>query len=106
MNVELQRNAVNVVGQKASAAIASGVVTAGTGVSTYLEILPAILGSVASVVGIIVSAGLFSLAVKKNRLERKQLHLTIAVLEEKEAERLDRAAFRKVRGDLVRRSDD
>ena len=84
-------------GPKASAAIASGLVTAGTGASTYLELLPAILGSVASAVGIIVSMGLFSLAVKKNRLERKQLHLAIAVLEEKEAERLDRAASRKVR---------
>lgn len=97
---------MNVVGQKVSAAIASGVVTGATGASTYFELLPALLGSIASAVGIVVSLGLFSLAIKKNRLERKQLHLTIAVLEEKESERLKRSEERKSSGKPVRRSDD
>ena len=106
MNAELQQNALNVVGQKASVVIASGAVTAGAGVSTYLEILPAITGFIGMSVGAFVSLGLFCLSIKMNRLKRKQIHLTIAVLEEKEAERLDRAAFRKVRGKPVRRADD
>lgn len=106
MSVELPQNAISVVGERAGAAIASGAVTTGTGLSTYFELLPAVLGSIASAVGIIVSCGLFYLAVKKNRLERKQLHLTIAVLEEKEAERLDRAASRLRTGEPVRRAED
>lgn len=106
MNVELQQSAVAAVGQKASAAIASGVVTAGTGISTYLEWLPAITGFIGMSIGATVSLGLFYLAIKKNRLERKFLYQQISVLSEKEAERLERAARRKALGEPIRRSYD
>jgi len=83
---ELPRNALDVAGQKASAAIASGG-TLAAGAGTYFELLPAILGSLASLTGIVISLCLFRLAWKKSRLERQRLHLQIAVLEAKEAER-------------------
>lgn len=82
MNAELRQSVVSAAGQKVSAGTASGG-TLAAGLGTYFEILPALLGSLASMVGIFVSTGLFYLAWKKNRLERKQLHLQIAVLEAK-----------------------
>lgn len=106
MSVELQQSALNAAGEKASVAVASGLTTAAAGVSTYFQIIPALLGSIASATGIIISCGLFYLSWKKNRLERKQLHLQIAVLEEKEAERIERSKLRKEQGKPTRREDD
>ena len=89
MSAELQQSVVSAAGQKANALIASGG-TLAAGMGTYFKILPALLGSLASITGILVSTGLFYLAWKKNRLERRQLHLQISVLESKEAERVGR----------------
>lgn len=85
MNQELQQNAIG-AGEKATAAIASGA-TVSAGLSTYLEIIPAIIGSLASFSGLTLSCVLIYCHIKKGRLERKQLRLQNSILEEKEANR-------------------
>ena len=70
---------INKIGQKAGAATSGGTLLAG--VSTYLEFLPAIMGVLASGMGIILSIVVIYCTITKSRLERRLLRDKIAELE-------------------------
>ena len=70
---------VNKIGQKIGAATSGGTLL--TGISTYLEILPGLLGVVASLMGIILSVVVMYCTISKNRLERRILRGRVARIE-------------------------
>ena len=105
MTGDLQQSVVNATGDKIGAGIAS-MLTAIFGGSVYYDLVPAVLGGLSALPLWILSCVLVYGQIKKGRLERKQLHMQLAILEEKEAERLDRARSRETAGEPVRREDD
>lgn len=87
MNDELKQSVLNVTEQKIPALIASGG-TVVTGISTVMQMIPAVLGAVASLVGIIVSVILCYFAWRKNRAEIAQIKAETMIIERREKERL------------------
>ncbi len=80
--------------------------TTGTGVGTFLDLIPNDIGKLATLVGIILSSVLIYTHWRKGRIEYKKTQLEIAILMEKEAERLDASRRRKEAGGPARRKDD
>lgn len=79
-----------------------GATTATSGMGTILDLIPDNIGKLGTLVGIILSMVLIAshlMVVRKTLLE-------MAVLKEKEAERLDSARQRQIRGEPTRREDD
>ena len=75
----LQAGVISAVGEKAtSAAIVSGT-TLGTGISTVFNILPSVIGTLASVAGLILSCVLIRNQIRNGKL----LKLRIEILEGK-----------------------
>lgn len=105
MSDELQRNVLDVAGEKLIAGTASGG-TVIAGISTYCELLSPVVGVVGVVSGTAISFVLCYLAWKKDRLYCKKESLIIATLEEKEEERREHAIFRRNAGHPVRRKMD
>lgn len=79
--------------------------TVGSGLGTILEMIPNEVGKLATVVGIVLSSVLIYTHWRKGRIEYTKTKLEIAILMEKEAERLDNANRRR-EGLPARRSDD
>ena len=89
---ELQQSVANASGDPIRAWIAS-VLTALFGGSTYYELIGPILGALSTVPLAVLSCVLVYGQIKKGKLERKQLHMQIAVMQDKERERLERGGF-------------
>lgn len=99
MSDVLLQSAIGAESPRISVAIASGLATVGTGMGTLFDVLPALLGSFASVVGILVTCWIGYHTVKKIKLERRQLNLQNNMLVEKAAERKKR----RLEGEPTRR---
>lgn len=95
---ELQQSVSGASASPVSAWIASGL-TAVFGTSAYNEIIPILLGYVSTIPMAVLSCVLIYGQIKKGRLERKQLHMQIAVMQAKERERLERGGFEPRDGD-------
>lgn len=80
--------------------------TTGTGVGTFLDLIPNDIGKLATLVGIMLSLVLIYTHWRKGRIEYKRTQLEIAILMEKEAERLDAARRREEASEPTRRMDD
>ena len=80
--------------------------TTGTGLGTFLDLIPNDIGKLATLVGIILSSVLIYTHWHKGRIEYKKTQLEIAILMEKEAERLDASRRRKEASEPARRKDD
>lgn len=80
--------------------------TTGTGLGTFLEWIPNEIGKLATLVGIVLSLVLIYTHWRKGRIEYQKTQLEIAILKEKEAERLEAARRREEEGLPARRSDD
>lgn len=72
------------IGQKASAALSSG--TLATGLGTYFQLVPEILGALASLAGLILSVVVIHDRIKKGFLERRKLRAQIDIIEHKAEE--------------------
>lgn len=70
---------VDKIGQKIGAATSGGTIL--TGVGTYFEYLPALMGVAASLMGIILSTVVIYCTITKGRLERRLLRDKIAEME-------------------------
>ncbi len=77
--------------------VASGVsaMTTGTGLGTILEWIPDDIGKLATLVGIILSCVLIYTHWRKGRIEYSKTKLEILILQEKEAERIEKAKQRE-----------
>jgi hypothetical protein len=91
-------------GEKLALGISGG--TAITGISTYMEYLPALMGAIASGVGVVVSITVSGVAVycklKKGKVERELLHLQVDEFKTRNDSRRER----KIKGDPLRRKTD
>lgn len=87
------------------AAVVSAVTT-GTGVGTWLDYIPDDIGKLATVTGIVLSSVLIYTHLRKSNHEAARARLELAILEEKEAERLENARRRKAEGLPIRREED
>jgi hypothetical protein len=91
-------------GEKIAVAVGSG--TALTGVVTYVDILPAVMGVIASCVGVVVSITVASVVVycrlKKGKIERELLHLQVDEFKIRNDSRRER----QEKGDPLRRKND
>lgn len=70
---------INKIGQKVGAATGGGTIL--TGVSTYMDVLPALMGCIASGAGIVLSIAVIYCTLAKGRLERELLRDQIAKIE-------------------------
>lgn len=66
-------------------AVAVAPLTAATGVTTFLEMIPNDIGKLATLVGIILSSVLIYTHLRKGRLEYRKLKLEVSILKQKEA---------------------
>lgn len=80
--------------------------TTTTGIGTCLEWIPNEIGKLATLVGIVLSLVLIYTHWRNGRIEYQKTQLEIAILKEKEADRLDAARRRKEEGLPVRMSED
>lgn len=80
--------------------------TAWTGFGTVMDWIPDDIGKLATVVGILLSLVLIYTHLRRGRIEYAKTQLEIEILKEKEAERLEAAARRKMSGHPVRRAED
>lgn len=80
--------------------------TTGTGLSTVFDLIPNDIGKLATVVGIILSSVLIYTHWRKGRIEYAKTTLEIAILKEKESERLMSARTRESKGLPIRRESD
>lgn len=80
--------------------IASGVsaMTTGTGLGTFLDMIPNDIGKLATLVGIALSLVLMYTHWRKGRIEYRKTQLEIKILLEREAERTEIARLRERRG--------
>lgn len=80
-----------------NARIASAVSTAttGTGLGTFLDLIPNEIGKLATLIGIVLSLVLIYTHWRKGRIEYKKIQLEILILKEKEAERIEAAHRRQ-----------
>ena len=83
MNVELQKSVIDVAARPVNAAGVS-VATVGTGMGTVFEILPPIIGFLASITGLILSCLLARNYIKKGRLMDIEIALREKELREEE----------------------
>lgn len=92
--------------QNPKVASAVSTITTGTGLGTFLDLIPNEIGKLATLVGIVLSSVLIYTHWRKGRIEYQKTQLEIMILMEKEAERIDAAHRRKEEGLPVRRSED
>lgn len=100
------RNAVEQVATSPKIAGAVSAVTTGSGVGTILDVIPDDIGKLATLIGIILSLVLIYTHWRRGRIEYEKTRLEIAVLKEKEAERIESARRRRAAGLDVRRAED
>ncbi len=81
-------------------------VTTGTGLGTFLDLIPNDIGKLATLVGIVLSSVLIYTHWRKGRIEYKKTQLEILILKEKEAERIEAAHRRKEKGLPATRVED
>ncbi len=89
MKEELGQSVLDAVIERPMIVGTASVSTIGTGLSTYLELIPAVLGSLASLVGIIISCSLCYLAWKKDRREARRAVIIDDIIRQRERERLE-----------------
>ncbi len=65
--------------------------TIGSGLGTFLEMIPNEIGKLATLLGIVLSSVLIYTHVRNGRLQYEKTQLEILVLKEKEAERIESA---------------
>jgi len=70
---------IDKIGQKTGAVTGGGALL--TGVSTYMDFLPGLLGIIASITGIILSVVVIYCTITKSRLEKRLLRDKIAEIE-------------------------
>lgn len=92
--------------QSPKIASAVSTVTTGTGLGTFLDIIPNDIGKLATLIGIILSTVLIYTHWRKGRIEYQKTQLEILVLKEKEAERIESAHRRKEAGLPANRKED
>ena len=92
--------------QNPKVASAVSTVTTGTGLGTFLDVIPNDIGKLATLVGIVLSSVLIYTHWRKGRIEYEKTQLEILVLKEKEAERIEAAHRRKEAGLPATRSED
>ncbi len=92
--------------QNPKIASAVSTVTTGTGLGTFLDLIPNDIGKLATLVGIVLSSVLIYTHWRKGRIEYEKTQLEILVLKEKEAERIEAALRRKEAGLPATRSED
>lgn len=92
--------------QNPKVASAVSTVTTGTGLGTFLDVIPNDIGKLATLVGIVLSSVLIYTHWRKGRIEYEKTQLEILVLKEKEAERIEAAHRRKEAGEPARRKED
>ncbi len=81
-------------------------VTTGTGLGTFLDVIPNDIGKLATLVGIVLSSTLIYTHWRKGRIEYQKTQLEILVLKEKEVERIESAHRRKEAGLPATRLED
>lgn len=88
--------------------IAGGVsaVTTGSGVGTILDLIPDDIGKLATLIGIILSLVLIYTHWRRGRVEFEKTRLEIAILKEREAERIEAARRRREAGPEARLASD
>lgn len=92
--------------QNPKVASAVSTVTTGTGIGTFLDLIPDDIGKLATLVGIVLSSVLIYTHWRKGRIEYQKTQLEILILKEKEAERIEAALKRKEAGEPARRRED
>lgn len=92
--------------QNPKVASAVSTLTTGTGLGTFLDLIPNDIGKLATLVGIVLSSVLIYTHWRKGRIEYEKTQLEILVLKEKEAERIEAAHRRKEAGLPATRSED
>lgn len=92
--------------QNPKVASAVSTLTTGTGLGTFLDVIPNDIGKLATLVGIVLSTVLIYTHWRKGRIEYEKTQLEILVLKEKEAERIEAAHRRKEAGLPATRSED
>lgn len=88
--------------------IATGVATTttGTGLATFLDIIPDGIGKLATLVGIVLSCVLIYTHLRKGRAEYDKIRLETRLLVEKEERRAREAQRRRETGQPTRRQED
>lgn len=92
--------------QNPKVASAVSTLTTGTGLGTFLDLIPNDIGKLATLVGIVLSSVLIYTHWRKGRIEYEKTQLEILVLKEKEAERIEAAHRRKEAGLPANRRED
>lgn len=92
MSSEGLKQIIGEIAQNPKTAIAVSTGTVGAGTGTALEKLPAMLGIIASSMGILLTTTLLVIHITRWRLQRVQLQLEINDLQAREAERAAMAA--------------
>jgi hypothetical protein len=87
LNDELKQSVLDAVIERPLIVGTASGGTAITGVSTWLELIPTVLGCIASLTGILVSLGLFYFSWQKHKAEMKKLRLATNIIERREEER-------------------
>lgn len=90
----------------ASPKIASGVsaITTGSGVGTFLDLIPDSIGKLATLIGIILSLVLIYTHWRRGRIEYEKTLLEIAILKKREAEHLEAAKTRRAATQITPRT--
>lgn len=92
--------------QNPKVASAVSTLTTGTGLGTFLDLIPNDIGKLATLVGIVLSSVLIYTHWRKGRIEYEKTQLEILVLKEKEAERIEATHRRKEAGLPATRLED
>lgn len=71
---------------KVAATISAGTVS--TGVGTWFDLIPSDIGKLAALVGVILSTVLIVVHLRNSRIHHKKIELEIAIMEQKERDRL------------------
>lgn len=78
-------------------------VTTGSGVGTILDVIPNDIGKLATLIGIVLSLVLIYTHWRRGRIEYEKTRLEIAILKEREAERIESAKKRRSAAQISRR---
>lgn len=100
------RNAVEQVVTSPKVAGSVSAVTTGSGLGTVLDVIPNDIGKLATLIGIILSLVLIYTHWRRGRVEYEKTRLEIAILKEREAERIESARRRRAAGLEARRAQD
>ena len=87
-------------------ALTVSTMTTGTGLGTFLDVIPNDIGKLATLVGIVLSSVLIYTHWRKGRIEYERTRLEILILKEKEAERIEAAQRRREVGLPTNRTED